>query len=57
MGGFTLLQFFYFVVHTACYFMDAIRLSDNVWINIPLHPGKTVSGMTARCERAVKGER
>ena len=48
---------FYFVVHTACYYMDAIRLSGNVWINIPLHLGKMVSGMTARCEHAVKGER
>ena len=47
----------YFVVHTACYCMDAIRLSGNVWINIPLCLGKMVSGMTARCERAVKGER
>ena len=44
---------FYFVVHMACNYMDAIRLSGNVWINIPLRPGKLVSGMTARCERAV----
>ena len=35
----------------------AIRLSGNVWINIPLCPGKMVSGMTARREHAVKGER
>ena len=48
---------FYFVVHTSCYYMDAIHLNDNVWINIPLRPGKLVSSMTARCERAVKGER
>ena len=37
--------------------LDAIHLNGNVWINIPLRPGKMVSGMTARCERAVKGER
>ena len=46
------------VVHMAmgnC--MDAIRLNGNIWINIPLCPGKLVSGMTARCERAVKGDR
>ena len=48
---------FYFVVHMACYYMDVIRLNGNVWINIPLRPGKMVSGMTAICERAVKGER
>ena len=48
---------FYFVVHTVCYFMDAILLSGNVWFNIALRPGKMVIGMTARCEHAVKGER
>ena len=48
---------FYFVIHKACYCMDAIRLSGNIWINIPLRPGKMVSGMTARCERAIDGER
>ena len=48
---------FYFRCPYACYCMDAIRLSGNVWINIPLRRGKLVSGMTARCERAVKGER
>ena len=36
--------------------MDAIRLNGIIWINIPLRPGKLVSGMTARCECAVKGE-
>ena len=46
---------FYFVVHTTCYCMDAIRLNGNVWINIPLRQGKLVSGMIARCEHAVKG--
>ena len=30
--------------------MDAIRLSGNVWVNIPLRPGKMVNGMTARGE-------
>ena len=48
---------FYFIVHTACYCMDAIRLNGDVWINLPLRPGKLVSGMTARCECAVDGER
>ena len=48
---------FYFIVYMACYCLDAIRLSGNVWINIPLCPDKMVSGMTARCEREVKGER
>jgi len=48
---------FYFVVHMACYYMDVIRLNGNVWINIPLGLGKMVSGMAARCERVVKGER
>ena len=48
---------FSFIVHKACYCMDAIRLNGNVWINIPLRLGKLVSGMTARCECAVKGER
>ena len=47
----------YFVVHTVCYCMDAICLDGNVWINIPLGLGKMVSGMAARCERVVKGER
>ena len=55
MGG-LLLAIFTFVVHTACYCMDAIRLNGNVWINIPLRSGKMVSGMTARCECVVKGE-
>ena len=41
----------------ACYCMDAIHLNGNVWINIPRRPDKMVSGMTTRCERAVKGER
>jgi hypothetical protein len=36
--GFLLV--FCFVVHTACYCMDAIRLGGNVWIKIPLRPGK-----------------
>ena len=31
---------FCFVVHTACYCMDAIRLGGNVWIKIPLRSGK-----------------
>jgi hypothetical protein len=31
---------FCFVVHTACYCMDAIRLGGNVWIKLPLRPGK-----------------
>ena len=57
MGGLLSCNFVYFVIHTACYCVDAIRLSGNVWINIPLCPGKMVSGMTARCEHAVKGER
>ena len=52
MGG--LLSF---VDHTTRYYMDVIRLNGNVWINIPRRPGKMVSGMTARCECAVKGER
>ena len=56
MGEFTFLQF-YSIIHTACYCMDAIRFNGNVWINIPLRPGKMVSGMTTRCEHAVKGKR
>ena len=48
---------FCFIVHMVCYCMDVIRLSGNVWINIPLRLAKMVSGMTARCEHAVKGER
>ena len=52
MGG--LLSF---VDHTTRYYMDAIRLNGNVWINIPLCLGKMVSGRTARCECVVKGER
>ena len=56
MGGLLSCNF-YFIVYTACYCMDVIRLNGNVWINIPLRPGKMVSSMTARCERAVKGER
>jgi hypothetical protein len=28
-----LAPYFYFVGHTACYCMGAIRLNDNVWIN------------------------
>ena len=48
---------FYSVILTASYSMDAIRFNSNVWINIPLRLGKLVSGMTTRCERAVKGER
>ena len=47
---------FYFVVHTACYCMDVIRLNGNVWINIPLCLGKMVSGMTVRCECGQRGE-
>ena len=31
-GGGNCLHF-YFVVHTVCYCMDAIRLGGNVWIN------------------------
>ena len=56
MGGLLSCNF-YFVIHTVCYYMDAIRLSGNVWIDIPLHLGKMVCGMTARCEHAIKGER
>ena len=55
MGGLLSCNF-YFIIHTACYCMDAIRLNGNVWINIPLCPGKLVSGMIARCERVVKGD-
>jgi hypothetical protein len=36
--GFLLV--FCFVVHTVCYCMNAIRLGGNVWIKIPLRPGK-----------------
>ena len=46
---------FYFVIHTACYCMDAIHLNDNVW-NKCLYAkveGKLMSGMTTRGERAV----
>jgi hypothetical protein len=31
---------FCFVIHTTCYCMDAIRLGGNVWIKLPLRPGK-----------------
>ena len=31
---------FCFVVHTACYCMDAIRLGGNVWLKIPLRSDK-----------------
>jgi hypothetical protein len=34
------LLVFCFIVHTACYCMDAIRLGGNVWIKIHLRPGK-----------------
>ena len=47
MGGFT------FVVHTACYCMDAIHLSGNVWINCFYAQGK--SGKTARVSVQSKG--
>jgi hypothetical protein len=30
-----LTSYFYFVAHTACYYMSAIHLSGNVWINCP----------------------
>jgi hypothetical protein len=33
---------FCFVVHAACYSMDAIHLNGNVWIDIPLRSGKQV---------------
>ena len=52
MGGLLSCNF-YFVVHTVYYCMDAIHLSGNVWIKCLYAQGKMMSGMTARCERAV----
>ena len=42
MGGLLSCNF-YFIIHMAYYCMDAIRLSGNVWINIPVGP------KTCRC--------
>ena len=54
MGG-LLLAIFTFVVHTACYCIDDIHLSGNVWIQCLYAQGKMMSDIPQDVSMRSKG--